>query len=441
MNISYKRNGTKTYLVAKKEGAGESDFREKMLTRNKIRYMAKMQPQVIDGCTFYYYDIQGKVSLSAVYAGKNMNCQEILHFLQALSVFFSETERYMLLPEEVIFDPDAIWLSPDTLDPEFIYVPGMKPDSSCSIEKLALFLTEHTDCSDREAAEYAYSYMETVENGYYLPHVTPPRDTPVRETDNSPTDPYDDPAGIPDISCDEAEMSALFEKQTSDAKRVYICLGIAGIAAIGYVLLVLYPSLFPFYLNENEYMILGVGIAVIFALVLISVMHVYNKKGLQDERIQDDVPREILPAADHIQESSYPVTDTGFCTEQDYPASQTYSVPDNDRTVLLKGPKPHRQALGCPVLLRDGGGSILLAHFPFIVGKMKDRVDEVISDEGISRIHAMIKEKDGKYFISDLNSLNGTGVNGRMLDANETAEISDGDRVSLAGSSFTFRLA
>ncbi|MBQ5535092.1 MAG: FHA domain-containing protein [Lachnospiraceae bacterium] len=53
----------------------------------------------------------------------------------------------------------------------------------------------------------------------------------------------------------------------------------------------------------------------------------------------------------------------------------------------------------------------------------------------------MIKEQDGKYYISDLNSLNGTGVNGRMLDANETAQIADGDRVSLAGSSFTFRCA
>ena len=72
---------------------------------------------------------------------------------------------------------------------------------------------------------------------------------------------------------------------------------------------------------------------------------------------------------------------------------------------------------------------------------MSERVDGVINDEGISRIHAMIKEQDGKYYISDLNSLNGTGVNGRMLDANETAQLSDGDRVSLAGSSFTFRCA
>ena len=83
----------------------------------------------------------------------------------------------------------------------------------------------------------------------------------------------------------------------------------------------------------------------------------------------------------------------------------------------------------------------MLDHFPFVVGKMKNRVDEVINDEGISRIHAMLKEQDGRYFISDLNSLNGTGLNGRLLEVNETAEITNGDTVSFANTSYVFRCA
>ncbi|MCR4786280.1 MAG: FHA domain-containing protein [Lachnospiraceae bacterium] len=433
MNITYKRNGTKTYLVVCKEGGDESDFREKMLMRNRIQYMAKMQSQIIDGVTCYYYDIQGRVSLSAVFAGRTMSSAQIQHFLRALSVFFSETERYMLLPEEVLFDPDAIWLSPDTLDPEFIYIPGMHPDSSCSIEKLAVFLTEHTDETDREAAEYAYSYMETVENGYYLPNV---KQTAAPDADEAPMPAEDIPAEreeYPDMSADaEEDMSALFEKQPSGAIRAYLCLGGAAVAAVIYVLLVLYPSLFPFYLDDNEYMITGVSIAVLFALVLVSVMHMHSRKRTADELPEEEpctFPDPLLSPA--------PVKSPGYVQ----PPADTFSFPDDDRTVLLRGAKPHRQGPLCPSLQKDGGGSIQLQHFPFIVGKMSERVDGVINDEGISRIHAMIKEQDGKYYISDLNSLNGTGVNGRMLDANETAQLSDGDRVSLAGSSFTFRCA
>lgn len=80
-----------------------------------------------------------------------------------------------------------------------------------------------------------------------------------------------------------------------------------------------------------------------------------------------------------------------------------------------------------------------MKHFPFILGKMKNRVDEIIEAEGISRLHAMIKETDGKYYLSDLNSLNGTYLNGEMLMTNSTAEISDGDVISLADISFTFQ--
>ncbi|MBQ4241178.1 MAG: FHA domain-containing protein, partial [Lachnospiraceae bacterium] len=271
------------------------------------------------------------------------------------------------------------------------------------------------------------------ENGYYLPNV---KQTAAPDADEAPMPAEDIPAEreeYPDMSADaEEDMSALFEKQPSGAIRAYLCLGGAAVAAVIYVLLVLYPSIFPFYLDDNEYMIMGVSIAVLFALVLVSVMHMYSRK-----RTADELPKEEPHPFPDPHPAPAPVTSSGYV----HPSADTFSVPDDDRTVLLRGAKLHRQEPLCPRLQKDGGESIQLQHFPFIVGKMSERVDGVINDEGISRIHAMIKEQDGKYYISDLNSLNGTGVNGRMLDANETAQIADGDRVSLAGSSFTFRCA
>ena len=110
----------------------------------------------------------------------------------------------------------------------------------------------------------------------------------------------------------------------------------------------------------------------------------------------------------------------------------------DEKTVLLKSPRASGGSGGYPILRYDDGRHIIIRRFPFIMGKMKTRVDEVIDGEGISRIHAMIKEQDRRYYISDLNSLNGTGLNGRLLEANETAEISSGDVISLADTALTF---
>ena len=50
---------------------------------------------------------------------------------------------------------------------------------------------------------------------------------------------------------------------------------------------------------------------------------------------------------------------------------------------------------------------------------------------GVSRLHATIKEKEGKYFIFDLDSTNGTWVNKKRISARKDYELHNGDRVIL----------
>ena len=52
-------------------------------------------------------------------------------------------------------------------------------------------------------------------------------------------------------------------------------------------------------------------------------------------------------------------------------------------------------------------------------------------DRGVSRRHAHIFQKDGKLYIEDLGSSNGTSVNGDSIKAGEPVKIRDGDEVML----------
>ena len=142
MQITYKRNGLKNYMVVKNERNDAAGLHEKMIVRNDIAHLARMTPQSIDGYSYYYYDIQGKVSLGALFSNRSMKKDEISTILRGLSGFLTELERYLLSPDEVIFAPSDVWLSPDTLEPSFIYVPGLIPDEEHGIKSLAEFLTE-----------------------------------------------------------------------------------------------------------------------------------------------------------------------------------------------------------------------------------------------------------------------------------------------------------
>lgn len=350
-----------------------------------------------------------------------------------------ELQRYMLSPDEVIFSPGAVWLSPDTLEPSFIYVPEMLPDECCSIRLLALFFTEHVDGEDREAASMAYEYLEMVENGYIIPDVKETQPDLCRTDETPPIDPddyWDLKEGIAD------EMKPFFEDNGPDrqvdrrAKTIpaVICLGTVIVAAGIYIAFVLRPDLFPVILSDEEYMIAGAGIAVAFALVLTGVIYMFGKKNDSEGKEGTDLSgNDPSPA-----EMTYSGQNEEIYADREYSEKKD---PADEKTVLLKRTGSFSPAGRYPMLKYDDGRHVIIRRFPFIMGKMKTRVDEVIEGEGISRIHAMIKEQDGFYYISDLNSLNGTGVNGKMLEANETVEISSGDIISLADTTLTFQAA
>lgn len=75
---------------------------------------------------------------------------------------------------------------------------------------------------------------------------------------------------------------------------------------------------------------------------------------------------------------------------------------------------------------------------PCVFGKMEDSVDVVIPSPNVSRIHARIYEKDGKIYLQDMNSLNGTSKNGFPLEANESVELCPGDEIAFANQEYIY---
>lgn len=73
-----------------------------------------------------------------------------------------------------------------------------------------------------------------------------------------------------------------------------------------------------------------------------------------------------------------------------------------------------------------------------VIGKLKPAADAVIALPTISRLHAKIRRRDGEYYLADLNSRNGTSVNGQMLKVNEEYLLQDEDEVSFAEARYIF---
>lgn len=82
--------------------------------------------------------------------------------------------------------------------------------------------------------------------------------------------------------------------------------------------------------------------------------------------------------------------------------------------------------------------NIEIPYVPFIIGKRSDMTDYCLDHRTVSRLHLRIDKKEGVYIMTDLNSTNGTMVEGYQLQANETVSIKNGDLIYLAELGYRF---
>ncbi len=104
-------------------------------------------------------------------------------------------------------------------------------------------------------------------------------------------------------------------------------------------------------------------------------------------------------------------------------------------TKVLSVKKPER---GPALISQRNGETVFLIKFPFYVGSLSGYMDHVILKDTVSRFHAKFIKQGDTVLLSDLNSTNGTKVNGRELGVQEQMPLANGDRILFADAEFVF---
>jgi pSer/pThr/pTyr-binding forkhead associated (FHA) protein len=90
------------------------------------------------------------------------------------------------------------------------------------------------------------------------------------------------------------------------------------------------------------------------------------------------------------------------------------------------------------LVIRKGdapGARYEISANPTLIGR-NPSTHVTLVDEGTSREHAVISHDEGVYTIEDLQTTNGTKVNGKRV---RFAELHDGDEIQIGRTVFVFR--
>jgi len=103
----------------------------------------------------------------------------------------------------------------------------------------------------------------------------------------------------------------------------------------------------------------------------------------------------------------------------------------NDTGEFEEVPFAELESRGAALVIRAGGGragEIFVLDEPRMTVGRRPESDVFLDDVTVSRDHAVIVQRDGRYHIDDCGSLNGTYVNRHRI---ESHELSDGDELQV----------
>lgn len=117
-----------------------------------------------------------------------------------------------------------------------------------------------------------------------------------------------------------------------------------------------------------------------------------------------------------------------------------YSVNEdsNGNVTIFRGTmkKPDKTAY----LIAKRTTPVLIDKLSFRIGKLESENEYRINNNLVSRKHAIITYESGVYYVTDLNSKNGTYLNDKRIVSNQKIKLTGGDKIAFANQSFVFRI-
>lgn len=414
--VTYKRELSHSYMVVKSESCDIAEhYACRMMMQNRIGRLLPCSRRQLDGEQFLYYDISSKQPLERLYEARRLDAEGMKQIIYAIAAMQADLGEYLLDEQGLMLEAGTIFADVETEELFFCYDPEQQSTSQRYM-KLADFFLGHVDHGEACAVHIAYQFYKMSQTEYFvlssfLPFLEKELEARHAVNDGVQTGGWEDlsaeesrtaygegeKSGAAWMSAGEAERALWEDLQESD-----------GAAAVPKEKKSWFRS---FFFRKRK-----------------TAGTKKSKKSGRKRRFAGREPEE---------EKSVP-KDWQTAVWNSY-AGQEAFVSTGETIYFADLDKPKKAPKGIPCLEdEDQERQFRLENLPLTVGKLKGRVAIVLEDRSVSRMHARFENGEGGICVRDLNSRNGTLVNGKKLAPNEAAELSEGDLIQFGRERFRY---
>ena len=367
-----------------------SQYKFKMLKKNKIPGVLSCKERMEDGIAYLYADISQKRSLLEEFKDKELQLENMIQFFQELTVILDEIRPYLFHESMVNLDPEYIFKDREDQHLYVLILPWHSEEKT--LHKLAEFFLEKINHKDENGVNAAYHFYRQQSQTHFsiyqflsvLEKESILKRQKIKDTTETQKNSVLDKNEIVKINSYSYEEEEVLQKEN------YITLKNmkkgTGVLALIFFILGILPMLSIFI------KISCISFSILFIFIFI-ILH------FRKEKVE---LKESLP----LQEMEIDMKETVF-----------FNSYEEGKNLKLEWKERGRKK------------QYILEEFPCIVGKIKEEVSLLIADSSVSRVHCKFVEVDHKICIMDMNSTNGTFLNGLPVKSGEIQEIEKNDEI------------
>lgn len=156
-------------------------------------------------------------------------------------------------------------------------------------------------------------------------------------------------------------------------------------------------------------------------------LHEFIKQQPEDENhVIDKSIKEKKGFFDFLKKKRKEKTKPDNIIEKYFEEEEIAIKPEEKKNILVVEDYP---SVPCLVPVNKMHATIKIEDKSIVVGSLKSSCDYIIESKWVSRIHAKLRGVGMKLYLIDMNSTNGTFVNGKRINSGEEILLQVGDRV------------
>lgn len=493
--FEYENSADACYLIIKVGNKEKIEqFQVEMIANNPASGVLSLDVRHKDGNIDLYYNITSKTSLSHFLQNRKLSEKELVAISKNVVTALLDCKKYLLWDKSFVIDQDYIFINPSTLETAFIYLPmALETDVSERARELITRLVMQTDekpgCSvkgrirtyagdesfkladlnrllreavpgharnrskplNRNKEGYLHNRQSSMERTAFNRGAvrSMERTTFNREVQSSRIgmEKLGEAENIPGKTGMEIPRAAKGKSNNSTGKTdISYIPDTAGRktkpagTAFNYKIIKLFVAVFsqivlisPVIIFWNTVRSMGNDIVTTIAGICMAIAGIdyFLFKALFHGRV---VAGNLTPTTLNEKNFSKTVRSNNIRLDlhkeradirQRKSACESAGATHNNLPYLVEKKKGIKK-------------KIQISKASFVIGRVKEQVDFVSDNKAIGKIHSEIITRNGRYYLKDLNSRNGTYINNTRLNSNKEYELKNNDTVAFANSCYTF---